>query len=92
MKSSFRKTAALLAALIMLLSFTGCAAAYATAATDLMKGVTASKQTEDPQALIKGGAKAADFAVRLFKASYEMVCQQAEGIGKRGPDHFRVRG
>ena len=71
MKSSFRKTAALLAALIMLLSFTGCAAAYATAATDLMKGVTASKQTEDPQALIKGGAKAADFAVRLFKASYE---------------------
>ena len=36
-----------------------------------MKDVIASNQTEDPQVLVKSGAKAADFAARLFKACYE---------------------
>ena len=70
MKNTVKKAAAVMTAIMMLLSFAGCAAAYASA-EDLMKGITASKPAEDPQALIKGGAKAADLALRLCKACYE---------------------
>ncbi len=78
MRSIFRKTAALLMALVILVCAAGCAApvpsgpaAVASAVTDLMKGITASNKTEDPQALANGGPKAADFAARLIKACYK---------------------
>ena len=70
MKNTVNKTAALMAAIMMLLSFAGCAAAYAST-EDLMKGITASNIAEDPQALIKGKTNAADFALRLYKACYK---------------------
>ena len=58
--NAVRKTQ--LSELIMLLAFAGCTASGPAAAAgtvvDLMKDIVASKQTEDPQALAKGGSKA----------------------------------
>ena len=83
MKSNIRRVLALVMAAVLLLSFASCSGAggsnssgqntapeiQTSVATDLMKGIKPSKPAEDPDAIRKNGSKAADFAVRLFKAS-----------------------
>ena len=83
MKRNIRRALAMLMAAILLLSFAGCTGAGSTnssgqnttpeiqtsVAIDLMKAIKPSKLAEDPDTIRKNGSKAADFAVRLFKAS-----------------------
>ena len=83
MKSKVRRVLALVMAAILLLSFAGCTGAGSTnssgqnttpeiqtsVAIDLMKAIKPSKLAEDPDTIRKNGSKAADFAIRLFKAN-----------------------